>query len=454
MVTRASNSFPDREQQPMQHELTDALIRTLRAPAGGRLELWDKRCEGLVLRVSATGRVTWHARARGPDGRKRFANLGLWPALSLSDARTEARLKVGLMQKGADPTKERNAAREEQERAAAMPTLRELGKAWAKAHARDTGVRYRDELLAAVGRGCGDPIRRADHPDAACAPDLMGRRVHTVTVDNVAAAVQASRARGDGEARHLVRALRRLFGFAVAVGHIQINPVDVWLRREKGGRRSIPWMRDGIRERVLTDRELVKLWDASASLDASARVFTRLLLLTACRCGEITGLSWREIELDTDATGKAAFKALVLPPTRTKNRRGHRVPLGSLAADELQSLVKDDNQGRPSGLIFSGIASRTASTCRALRKGVGIDDWTWHDIRRTAATGMARLGCPREHVEAALNHISARGGLVGIYQRHTFDTEAAAALLRWQHHVAELVGRALGAVVVKHPAAA
>jgi hypothetical protein len=86
--------------------------------------------------------------------------------------------------------------------------------------------------------------------------------------------------------------------------------------------------------------------------------------------------------------------------------------------------------------------------------GTTFDNWTWHDLRRSAATGMARLGCPREHVEAALNHISARGGLVGIYQRHTFDMEAAGALLRWQSHVATLVGRSGGANVVKHPAAA
>jgi hypothetical protein len=56
---------------------------------------------------------------------------------------------------------------------------------------------------------------------------------------------------------------------------------------------------------------------------------------------------------------------------------------------------------------------------------------------------MARMGCPREHVEAALNHISARGGLIGIYQRHEFETEAARALLLWQGHVAALVADSL-----------
>jgi hypothetical protein len=58
---------------------------------------------------------------------------------------------------------------------------------------------------------------------------------------------------------------------------------------------------------------------------------------------------------------------------------------------------------------------------------------------------MARIGCPREHVEAALNHISSRGGLTGIYQRYDYDREAAQALLRWQAHVAALTGSFGGA---------
>jgi integrase len=432
----------------MRRELTDALIRTLHAPETGRLELWDGRCEGLVLRVSGKGRVTFHARARGPDGRKRFAGLGTWPSLSLSQARTDARVTIGLMQKGGDPTAERRSAREEHAREMAMPTLRNLGQAWAKAHWRDTTSRYRTELLAAVGRSCGD-VGRSRGPNIARGPELMARRIDVVTADDIASVVQIARERGDGEARHLVRGLRRLFGFAVAVGHVQTSVVDLWLRREKGGRRSIPWMRDGIRERVLSDAELVKLWTASGSLDETARVYTRLLLLTACRSGEITGLSWREIEHDLDDRDIKRFTALVLPPARTKNRRGHRVPLLTTAAVGLEVLAPSGD-GRAFGkmLVFPGMASRTAGVCRALRNKTGVHDWTWHDLRRTAATTMARIGCPREHVEAALNHISTRGGLTGIYQRYDYDQEAAQALLRWQAHVLSLVDRQSGAQVI------
>jgi len=110
-----------------------------------------------------------------------------------------------------------------------------------------------------------------------------------------------------------------------------------------------------------------------------------------------------------------------------------------------------DDVAAATDLVFPGIASRVAAICRSLRRQTAILDWSWHDLRRSAATGMARLGCPREHVEAALNHISARGGLVGIYQRHTFDSEAASALLRWQAHIATLVGGDTHAIVASFP---
>jgi class 3 adenylate cyclase len=143
------------------------------------------------------------------------------------------------MQKSADPTADCRAVRR-RVRQAAMPTLREAAAAWAAAHARDTGPRYRAELLAAIGRGCGDGARR---PGAPAGPVIITRRIDTVSAEDIAGAVQTARARGDGEARYLVRGLRRVFGYALAVGHVQANVVNEFLRREKGGRRSIPWMR-------------------------------------------------------------------------------------------------------------------------------------------------------------------------------------------------------------------
>ena len=66
--------------------------------------------------------------------------------------------------------------------------------------------------------------------------------------------------------------------------------------------------------------------------------------------------------------------------------------------------------------------------------------WRLHDLRRTAATGMQRLGVGLQAVEAVLGHVSgSRAGVVGIYQRHSFDAEKRAALQAWGAHVMDIV---------------
>jgi integrase len=69
-----------------------------------------------------------------------------------------------------------------------------------------------------------------------------------------------------------------------------------------------------------------------------------------------------------------------------------------------------------------------------------IPPWRLHDLRRTAATGMAEIGIAPHIVEAALNHISgAKAGVAGTYNRAAYAEEKRAALERWATHVQGLV---------------
>ncbi len=77
------------------------------------------RSEGLVLRVSDKGKVTFHARARGPDGRKRFAGLGEWSHLSLRGARRRAGTEIDKIRQEADPAAQRRDERQKAAQAAA-----------------------------------------------------------------------------------------------------------------------------------------------------------------------------------------------------------------------------------------------------------------------------------------------------------------------------------------------
>ena len=71
---------------------------------------------------------------------------------------------------------------------------------------------------------------------------------------------------------------------------------------------------------------------------------------------------------------------------------------------------------------------------------MGVSDWRFHDLRRTAVTKMAELGIRPDVIELVVNHVSGhRGGIAGVYNRSEILPERRAALERWAAHVAELI---------------
>ena len=129
-----------------------------------------------------------------------------------------------------------------------------------------------------------------------------------------------------------------------------------------------------------------------------------------------------------------------------QERAPHTVPLCPLALAELEAVWPA--RTRRAGRAASAAARRRAggglrgfSKLKARLDALsGVADWRWHDLRRTARTGMTRLGVPRDHAEAAINHVSGRSALERTYDRHDYAEETAVALSRWQAHVAALYG--------------
>jgi integrase len=202
-------------------------------------------------------------------------------------------------------------------------------------------------------------------------------------------------------------ALSAFFSWCVAEGLLDANPVTGTAKADEGGSR----------ERVLTPEELRELWHGLGTDRFSDIV--RLLLLTGQRRNEIGGLRWAEIDL--------AARVIVLPPERVKNNREHSVPLSSQAFAILHSLPRRNS----TDLVFGGFNHWHRATQR-LGQHLGIAGWRLHDLRRTAATGMAELGVQPHIIEAVLNHVSGRkGGVAGIYNRARYEKEMRDALERW-----------------------
>ena len=85
----------------MQRDLNDAWLRALKPPERGRLEVWDTRVVGLVLRLTPTGAATWSVRARTRDGKRTRPTLGAWPAIGITEARKRARAQLAAIHGGA-----------------------------------------------------------------------------------------------------------------------------------------------------------------------------------------------------------------------------------------------------------------------------------------------------------------------------------------------------------------
>lgn len=185
------------------------------------------------------------------------------------------------------------------------------------------------------------------------------------------------------------------------------------------------------RERVLTDDELAAIWRAALGMVAPFGPITRLLILTGQRREEVAGMTWAELSDDLTTWTIAADRA--------KNGAPHRVPLAEPARKIVRALLHAGDlviPGDKPPAPFSGWSKAKAR----LDARSDVTDWVLHDLRRTMATGLQRLGVRLEVIEAVLGHTSgSRAGIVGIYQRHDWANEKRAALDAWAAHVLSIV---------------
>jgi integrase len=405
--------------------LTPLAMRAIKAPATGRLDIADGATPGLCLRVSADNDRVWTLRMRGPSGLRRF-NLGaVTDQHGLAWARKEAeRLRHQVRRDGQDPHRERKAqavaakAKAERDRL----TLAVLVDDWKRLHLRGRSERYTAEAVRALKTAFQDhwdrPAEELDRAAVKRALDGLGRPDK--------GAKRRRGIAGDGSAiqNRTVAYGRACFAWAMKDERIAANPFL-----------ALPLPQTAkARDRVLTDDEAVAVWRAAEAMPGAFGRLVQMLMLTGQRREEVASMAWSELSAD-----RATW---TIPGARTKNGRPHLVPLPTLARALLPTAPSVPDLD--AGLVFPGqrgSAFAGWSKSKAEIDGAsGVSGWRIHDLRRTLATGLQRLGVRQEVTEAVLNHISGKAsGIVGVYQRHDWADEKRAALDAWAAHVAGLV---------------
>lgn len=403
--------------------LTPLKLRAIRKPDTGRVDYPDGATPGLSLRVSADGKRVWALRMRDQAGTLRRFTLGNYTdAQGLRWARDEAEaLRQKVRREGHDPHRERREAAAAAAAAAEHDrlTLEVLAGDWQRMHLANRSPRYAAEAIRALktvfASHWGKPVADLDRATVVRVLDGLqrpgggaGRSKGMVT--NRAAIAARTAAYG-----------RACFAWALKRDTVATNPFE-----------NLPMPEAApARERVLSDAELKAVWEAAGASNPTFGALVRMLILTGQRREEVAGMKWEDVSGD--------MALWTIPGTETKNGKAHLVPLSPDATAILAALAPKQPELRQ-GLVFVGRLGTPFSgwsKCKAdLDEDSGVTDWRIHDLRRTLATGLQRLGVRLEVTEAVLNHISgSRAGLVGVYQRHEWKDEKAAALNAWAAHV-------------------
>lgn len=397
-------------------KLTAVAVEKLQ-PTDRRQEIPDSLCRGLYLAVQPSGKKGWQVRYRH-GGVHRRMNLGAYPGLSLADARKRGRDALAAAAEGRDPAEELKAARApkaEDDR----NKIKSLIGQYHKRHLSGlkSGHVARRELDRFVVAAWGErDIRSITRRDVIELLDGIADSGRVVTANRVRAY------------------LTKFLNWAVERDILALSPA-IGVK---------PVAKEVSRDRVLTDDEIRWFWQACEGDGFPWGPLGKVLLLTGQRLNEAARIKDAEIHGDL----------WQLAGERTKNGRPHDVPLSDGVRRVLGAVERI--AGRP-GFFFtttgqtsvSGFFKARAHLAEAMERiaaeergaPVDIPRWTFHDLRRTAATGMARLGIPVRVTEAVLNHVSGTGGgIVAVYQRHDYAAEKRQALEAWARFVLSLIG--------------
>ena len=413
-------------------KLTDAAVQRLKAPPGGRVDYFDAAYPGLALRVTGAvdqrpERRTWTLFYRFGGKQRRLTFEPGYPALGLAEARDTANKAKLAIQAGVDPGAAKAEAKAEAARA--PDTIANVVEVFIR---RDLEGKKRAPRYIAETRRIFD-----NH----VLPRWADRAIATITrrdvIELLDAVMDSGSVRKDDDgkrklpggpiiANRVLAAIRAMFNWALRRGIIESTPAALVERPGEETRR----------DRTLKAEEIRVLWPRFATLEYPFGPFFEMALATGQRREEVARMRWVDIDIGA--------QLWILPAEATKAARGHAVPLSPLALTLLEGLPKlgtyvfTTTRDRPISGFSKAKARLDAIGTSDGTSAVTIAPWTIHDLRRTAATEMGRLGVSRFIIGKVLNH--ADRSVTGIYDSHAYTRKRNAKRLEvWASYLTKLV---------------
>ena len=396
--------------------LTDAKIKGLKAPEKGQAEFSDAIVPGLRVRIGKSGKPAFIVRKRVGQ---RVVNLALGQFnerhFPLAAARKKAREALEALEAGDDV-----AALLKPQEVVADKTFREVSEDFIERHVDRNKLRSAAEVKRI--------FKTYLWPEWGHMSFLsVRRRSVTELLDKIedGKAGELSNLGGPVQADRVLAALSKLFTWYASRDEDYLSPIVRGMSRtqpaQRARKRVIGMTVDG----EINDDEIRLFWRAAGE-SGGYGAFLQLCLLTVQRRAKVVAMQRSHLSakglwiIDGEAREKSNARALQLTPM-------------ALAIIDARPEIEDNPY------VFAGTGGKPMYPGDKLKKdfeiklaeangGKPLPHWTIHDLRRTGKTLMRRAGVDSEVTERVLGHAIA--GVEGIYDRHDYAKEKAAALAK------------------------
>jgi integrase len=398
-------------------KLTDVAVAKCRRPG----IKFDAATTGLGLKVLPSGKKLWIMQLRWP-GRKvqTRKNIGIYPAMSLGEARRKAETFYALAKSGTDPFALEEGERRRAETERQHEALKDASTfaSFAEKYIAERAGNRRAEADAREIRRC-------------LISEWGDRPIHDIAPRDIRLLIDKIKVRAPWEARNCWTHCVGLFKMATHEELIEVSPCASLDRRM-----LFKNVKLAPRDRVLTDAELRALWRASERLEYPYGPFYQLLVLTGGRVSEVAGARWGEFVLGE--------RMWTIPPARFKSEQVHLVPLSGAAMSVVEALPRFADgdflfSTRGGAKPVNGLSKAKARLDSAMTDDLGsvVEPFVNHDIRRTFRTRLSELRVPDPTAELCIGH--ARTGLAGTYDRHKYIDERREAFELWAARLRSIV---------------
>ena len=385
--------------------LTDTTLRNAK-PGEKQIKLFDGH--GLFLLIAPSGTKAWRLKYSF-HGKEKLISLGLYPTVSLKEARERAATARKDIENGIDPSEKRKL-----KKSACQNTFEGVALEWHEQNKHKWSEVYAKTIMHRMKRNLF--------------PQIGSKPVHLVSAPELLALLRKIEARGAKDIPHIVRSIcSSVFRYAIATGRAERDPAaDLKGALAPRVRRNLPSQ--------TTPEAVGHLMIAIDNYPGTfvVRSALQLMALTFCRTGELRNAEWREIDLE-DGLWR-------IPAERMKMSRDHLIPLSRQSVAilrKLQAYSGKDVYVFPNYKTEKRSMSKSALLGAIRRLGFENDEMCPHGFRSMASTMLNERGYNGDWIERQLAHVP-RNIIRGIYNRAEYLPERRKMMQAWADYLDEL----------------